>query len=111
MDVSADAKKAVQEFKQEAAESKGNFQDEFKPSSSFPLGSDPILAFQLSYNVKDGKLALAIAPKGGQGINIVLDAALNFDVTRLLKSSAKAGGWQLDWGDDEPEITGNRVIN
>jgi hypothetical protein len=109
--VTPDAKKAVQEFKQEAAQAKGNFKKDFEPSGQFPLGEEPTLAFKLSYSVKNGKLALAIAPKESQGINLVLDENLNFNVTRLLRSAATSGDWQLDWGEDEPETTAGRVIN
>lgn len=109
--VTPDAKKAVQEFKQEAAQEKGDFEKPFAPSEAFPLGSEPLLAFKLSYNLKGDKLALTIAPKEGQGINIVLDANLNFNVTRLLRTASGSGKWLLDWGEDEPELTSNRVVN
>jgi hypothetical protein len=42
--VSPVARKAVETFKQEAADSGGNFKDEFKPSDTFPLGESPVLA-------------------------------------------------------------------
>jgi hypothetical protein len=100
--VSTVARKAVEEFKQEAANSGGNFKDDFKPSDTFPLGESPVLAHKLSYKVSSGKLALTMAPKSGQGVTIVLDSALNFNVTKLLKSAGEAGKWGLDWDGKQP---------
>ena len=106
----SDAKKAVQEFKQEAANSQGNFQDDFKASDKFPLGDSPVLAHKLVYKVEGSKLVLTIEPRSGQGITIVLDAQLNFNVSKLLKSASESAKWELDW-DEEPDSSPTRVIN
>ena len=45
--VSPVARKAVETFKQEAADSGGNFKDDFKPCDTFPLGESPVLAHKL----------------------------------------------------------------
>ena len=66
-------KQAVQEFKREEATSKGNFQEQFKPSGQFPLGEAPILAYKLSYRIEARKLSLSIQPRDGQGISVVLE--------------------------------------
>ena len=101
------ARKAVEEFKQEVANTEGNFKDDFKPSETFPLGETPVLAHKLSYKVSAGKLVLTIAPKSGQGVTIVLDSSLNFNVTKLLKSAGEAGKWGLDWEGKQP---GNKLL-
>jgi len=106
-----DAKQAVQSFKQEAASAKGDFEQEFKQSTNFPLGDAPQLAFKLSYSVEQGKLKLSIQPKEGQGINLMLDQSLNFNVTKLLKSASDKAGWLLDWGTYQLQPVEERVIN
>jgi hypothetical protein len=106
-----DAKKAIQEFKQEAAQSSGNFEDEFKASDSFPLGEMPVVAHKLSYKVDNGKLVLTISPKTGAGITVTLDAQLNFNVGKLLRASNESAGWRLDIDELEPSTPEGRVIN
>jgi len=101
-DVSAQAssvaRQAVEDFKKEAANSQGNFEQAFQEASSFPLGEVPTLAQKLRYRVDSGLLALTIEPKNGSGITIKLDSKLNFNVTKLLQSAVKTGEWQLDMG-------------
>ena len=114
--VSPVARKAVEAFKREAADSGGNFKDDFKPSDTFPLGETPVLAHKLSYRVSDSKLALTISPESGQAVTIALDTPLNFNVTKLLKSAAQAGNWVLDWGGEKragEQVSENegRIIN
>jgi len=114
--VSPVARKAVEEFKREAANSEGNFKDDFKPSGTFPLGETPVLAHKLSYKASEGKLVLAIAPNSGQGVTIVLNPTLNFNVTKLLKSAGEAGKWSLDWegekrGGEQVSEEEHRIIN
>jgi len=114
--VSPVARKAVEEFKQEAANASGNFKDDFKPSDTFPLGENPVLAHKLTYKVSGGKLVLTISPQSGQGVTIVLDSSLNFNITKLLKSAGKAGEWGLDWDsakqrDAQVTEEENRIIN
>ncbi len=65
--VSPVVRKAVETFKREAADSGGNFKDDFKPSDTFPLGETPVLAHKLSYRVSENKLALTITTGSGQG--------------------------------------------
>jgi len=105
-----DARQAVQDFKREAAQEKGDFKSEFRESTSFPLGNAPAVAFKLSYKVEDGVLKLSMQPKEGQGINLVLDSNLNFNVTKLLKGASDKAGWGLDWG-EAAVVEENRVIN
>ena len=105
-----DARQAIQDFKREAAQEKGDFQKEFRPSQSFPLGDSPVLAYKLSYKIEENKLKLSIQPKEGQGINIVLDPMLNFNVSKLLKSASEKAGWQLEWG-ESAAVNEERVIN
>ncbi len=109
------ARQAIQEFKQEAANSQGNFQEAFRDEESekFPIGEEPVLAHVLKYNIDNGKLALTIEPKGGKGIRVVLDSKFNFNVTRLLQTVSAKGGWQLAFGNTElpAAATANRVIN
>jgi hypothetical protein len=71
--VSPVARKAVEDFKRETANSEGNFKDNFKPSGTFPLGETPVLAHKLSYKASGSTLALTIDPKSGQGVTIVLN--------------------------------------
>lgn len=99
--VSPLARKAVESFKREAADSGGNFKDGFKASGTFPLGEIPVLAHKLSYRVFETKLELNISPGSGQGVKIALDTPLNFNVTKLLKSAAQAGNWVLDWSGEK----------
>ena len=105
-DVSAQAtpvaKQAVEEFKQEAANAQGNFDQAFQEASTFPLGEVPALAQRLKYNIDSGLLALTIEPKAGSGITIKLDSKLNINVSRLLQSAIQAGELQLDIGQDPP---------
>ncbi|MBT4160166.1 MAG: hypothetical protein HOC70_03100 [Gammaproteobacteria bacterium] len=105
------AKQAVQTFKQEAAQEKGDFEQEFRQSESFPLGDKPVLAYKLSYSIEKNKLKLSFEPKSGHGINIVLDSDLNFNVSKLLRGASEKGQWFLDWGSAPENATESRVIN
>ena len=67
------------------------------PVRPFPWEKPRYWPIKLSYKVSASKLALTIAPKSGQGVTIVLDSSLNFNVTKLLKSAGEAGKWGLDW--------------
>ena len=58
--VSPVARKAVEDFKREAANSEGNIKDNLKPSGTFPLGETPVLAHKLSYKATGSTLALTI---------------------------------------------------
>ena len=105
------AKQAVQTFKQEAAREKGDFEQDFRQSESYPLGDSPVLAYKLSYGIEASNLKLSIEPKSGQGINIVLDSELNFNVSKLLRSASDTGDWALDWGSEQKDVPESRVIN
>lgn len=105
-----EAQQAIQSFKREEAKSQGDFQQEFKETTSFPLGVDPLLAFKLTYKNENGKLQLGIEPKEGQGIKLAVDMNLNFNITQLLKSGSEKAGWDIKWG-DALEIPEKRVIN
>lgn len=98
-DVSAQAtpvaRQAVEEFKQEAAISQGNFDQAFQEASSFPFGEAPALAQKLKYKVDSGLLALTIEPGSGNGITIKLDSKLNYNVAKLLQGAISAGEWPL----------------
>lgn len=107
------AKQAVQDFKQEAANSEGNFDQPFQSADSYPLGETPRLAQTLKYRVETGKLVLTIEPKSGSGITITLDSKLNFNFTKLLQSAVRAGVWQLDVGQATGVTSGSdqKVVN
>ncbi len=108
------AKQAVQEFKQEAANAEGNFEQAFQDASTFPLGESTVLAHKLKYNIDNGVLALTIEPKTGNGSTIKLDSKLNFNITKLLQAAIKAGDWRLEVGQGAPgasEGPGQTVIN
>ena len=109
--VTEPARQAVEAFKEQAANAQGNFDDAFKPSHEFPLGETPVLAYKLTYRVEDGHLKLAIEPRSGQGIRLVLNAQLNFNVTSLLKSACEKGDWGLAVEQGEPHEPESRVIN
>lgn len=114
--VSPVLRKAVEEFKREAADSGGNFKDDFESTGTFPLGESPVLAHKLSYRVSEGKLVLTISPRSGQGVTIALDTPLNFNITKLLKSASQAGNWVLDWGgekqgSEQASAPEGRIIN
>ena len=106
-----DAKQAVQSFKQEAAQANGDFKQEFKQSTAFPLGDAPMLAHKLSYAIEAGKLRLSLQPKDGQGITLTLDSSLNFNITKLLRSASDKAEWGLDWGGYVAVAQEQRVIN
>lgn len=95
-----DARQAVQDFKKDAAQEKSDFNQEFRESESFPLGDSPVLAYKLGYRVEEGNLKLSVEPKSGQGINIVLDSTLNFNVSQLLRSAIEKAKWGLEFGDE-----------
>ena len=108
------AKKAVEEFKQEAANSQGNFEQAFQEAKTYPLGEVPALAHKLKYSVDSGVLALTIEPKEGSGITIKLDSKLNFNVSKLLRSAITTGEWQLELDQAAPKApqdAADRVIN
>ena len=89
--VSPVVRKAVETFKREAADSGGNFKDDFKPSDTFPLGESSVLAHKLSYRVSENKLALTITTGSGQGVTIALDTPLNFNVHKIAQISGTGG--------------------
>ena len=90
------AKEAVEAFKQETAQARGDFAQSFEGSDQFPLGESPILAQKLKYRVLEGKLVLTIEPAEGAGINVTLDNTLNFNVGKLLVSALEKADWRLD---------------
>ena len=99
-DVSAQAtpaeKKAVEEFKQEKRISDANFTMQFaEESSSYPLGESTLLAFKLSFSIKDTSLQLSIQPKEGRGINFVINQEINASMIQLLKTAAEKGEWGI----------------
>ena len=106
-----EAREAVRQFKQEAANSEGNFADAFRPNASFPLGETPLLAKTLTYKVDSGKLALTIAPSEGNGVNMVFDEKLNFNVTKLLHAACEKAEWGINWDRPvaDPEGSGRQV--
>ena len=107
-----EAREAVRQFKQEAANASGNFSEPFREAGSFPLGTDPILAGKLSYRINAGKLALTLAPMKGRGVTVVLDEQLNFNITRLLKAACEKAAWAIDWNEAPPVGSDEtRVIN
>lgn len=108
--VTPEAQQAIQSFKREEAKSQGDFKQEFKESTSFPLGVEPLLAYKLSYKNEQGKLQLGIEPKEGQGIKLALDMSLNLNITQLLRAGSEKAGWGLSF-DDGHEIPAERVIN
>ncbi len=105
------AKQAIQEFKRDEAISKGNFEEKFTPSTNFPLGEEPVLAFKLSYRIENEKLHLSINPKEGSGINLVVDQQLNFSITKLLETAIKSGDWGIRMAASEDAVPVDRVIN
>ena len=92
------ARQVVQSFKRDAANSTGNFKDDFTESETFPLGDAPMLAFKLSYRIENESLHLSIVPKSGSGINLVLNSDLNFNVSKLLRGAVAKADWGLDLG-------------
>lgn len=105
------AREAVQSFKQEEAVSSANFKQEFdQEGNEFPLGVDIMLAFKLTYKIETGNLRLSLQPKEGQGINMVINQAINATMTRLLATAVNQAGWGLKVGSFEiaPQ---ERVIN
>jgi hypothetical protein len=109
--VTEPARQAVEAFKEQAANARGNFDDAFKPSHEFPLGEAPVLAYKLIYRVEDGHLKFAIEPRSGKGIRLVLNAQLNFNVTRLLQSACEKGEWGLAGEQGKQQESESRVIN
>ena len=109
--VTEEGRQAVEEIKQQAADSKGNFSQDFKPSADFPLGESPVLAHKLTYRVEEGNLKLAIEPRSGQGIRLVLNPQLNFNVTRLLRSASDTAAWGLAFEESDDARLITRVIN
>ncbi|MBO6704146.1 MAG: hypothetical protein JJ921_17515 [Pseudomonadales bacterium] len=108
------AKKAVEAFKQEAANAEGNFEQAFQEAKTYPLGEHPALAQRLKYSIDSGLLALTIEPKEGRGITIKLDAKLNFNVSKLLGAAIATGEWQLEMDQtalEAPQGVVDRVIN
>jgi len=89
-------KNAVEEFKQEKRISDANFTMQFtEESSSYPLGESILLAFKLSFSIKDTILQLSIQPKEGRGINFVINQEINASMIQLLKTAAEKGGWGI----------------
>ena len=105
-----EARQAVQQFKQEKAAEKGDFEQSFRDSSDFPLGETPVLASKLQARSDQGKLALTISPAQGNGINLVLDEHLNFNFSRLLNSAVAKAEWGIQARSAAP-AAGSPVIN
>lgn len=94
--VTPEAREAVREFKQEKAVQSANFKEQFREEpKEMPLGQDALLAYRLTYNVRDGVLLLGVQPMEGQGINLSLNADINASLTRLLLAAAQKGEWGL----------------
>lgn len=107
----AQERQAVQEFKREDADQKGNFEESFKQSSDFPLGEVPILAYKLAYKVDGSNLNISIEPKSGAGIKIVLNPQLNFNVGKLLRQASDQAQWGLMLDAEPAPAETDRVVN
>ncbi len=109
----AEAKQAIQSFKQEKAIDEADFTRKFDDNSNeLPLGEQAQVAFKLNYGIKEGILRLGIQPKEGQGISIVLNQDLNVSFSQLLRAAADKGAWKIS--DHEASAVGatdRRVIN
>ena len=62
----AEARRAVRAFKQEAASAGAAFGGSFEAAPERPLGDVPVLAFRLDYRISESSLRLTIAPKDGR---------------------------------------------
>lgn len=92
-----EAKEAVKSFKQEKAIRSANFKEQFvEESNELPLGQETLLAFRLTYNLKESVLNIGIQPKEGRGINMTITQEINTSLAQLLTSAAKKGEWALD---------------
>tara|TARA_Y100001934_G_scaffold169165_1_gene201072 strand:+ start:177 stop:698 length:522 start_codon:yes stop_codon:yes gene_type:complete len=101
------AKEAVQSFKQEQAVAGADFKQQFsQDGNEYPLGADFVLAHKITYKIEGANLHLAIQPKEGQGINMVLSQDINATVTRLLATAVGQADWRIDGGSPaEPPAT------
>ena len=112
--VTAQAKEAVQSFKQERAVAGANFKQQFtQEGNEYPLGSDIVLAHKITYKIQGDQLNLAIQPKEGQGINMVLSQDINATVTRLLGTAVAQADWRIEAGSaaDVADEEAPRIVN
>lgn len=91
-----EARRAVQDFKQEQAINKADFNKPFREEhAEFPLGEKTKLAFRLTCKRADSILKLGIHPKIGEGITLQIDRNLNTSITQLLLSAVQKAQWNL----------------
>lgn len=91
----AEARRAVRAFKQEAASAGAAFGDSFEAAPERPLGDVPILAFRLDYRITESSLSLTIAPKEGAGIAFTLDRNLSLNLGTMLAQALAQADWRL----------------
>jgi hypothetical protein len=93
---SAEAKRAVKEFKHEQAIDKADFNKPFREEhAEYPLGEEARLAFKLTCSRMGSELKLGIHPKKGEGITLQIDRNLNTSITQLLMSAVQKAQWNL----------------
>ncbi|MEE2891928.1 MAG: hypothetical protein VX766_07300 [Pseudomonadota bacterium] len=91
----AEARRAVRAFKQEAASAGAAFGGDFEAAPELPLGDAPILAFRLDYRISEASLNLTIAPKDGAGIAFTLDRNLSLNLGTMLAQALAQADWVL----------------
>jgi hypothetical protein len=112
---SEEARRAVREFKHEAAVSRARFGQRFEQAAAdFPLGEGALLAYRLVGRRSGGNLLLGIHPRAGAGISLTVNRSLNASMTELLLRAVRQAQWDLPEVPVEaaPPATGpDRIVN
>lgn len=90
-----EARRAVQRFKEEAAETRANFGGDFDEPAQRPLGEAPMLAYRLTYRAGEDQLQLTFSPQSGQGITFTLDRQLSLNLHTMLAKTIRSADWRL----------------
>ncbi len=94
--MSLSARHAMVAFEHEAAQSKAEFNTQFRESKHFPLGADPLLIVHASFNRhNNGTYALTLQNTAKKGINITLTNDLLHLMCKLLEDAAGESDWEI----------------
>ncbi|MFP4475612.1 MAG: hypothetical protein ACLFOY_08610 [Desulfatibacillaceae bacterium] len=97
--VQPDTRRAVQQFREEAALSSADFKTPYNGGEAAvsPLGDEPLLVTRLNIReTGDEKKTLVFSDNSGRGITLTLAPHMIHSVRKLIADTARRAEWNLD---------------
>lgn len=94
-----DSRRAVGDFKREAAIEKSDYQTPYSPEAvTYPVGEQPLLVIGLTLGVAEGVPSMGFQLASNQTLSIALDHDLAQAINKLIRDNLA----NLDWGIGAP---------